>query len=141
MKYESLGKLARRRFQTLFSNIEYHLDKFKCLDLDNLQQIYKKLKKQEERTDFVCALPVIGKIKYNTMVHTYVTSDYVLKIAKFMDTLGLEYINDDIYKTLQEQQDELYLTYFKEDYEAEVRASETKHASYDILFNNDQEKE
>ena len=141
MKYESLGKLARRRFQTLFSNIEYHLDKFKCLDLDNLQQIYKKLKKQEERTDFVCALPVIGKIKYNTMVHTYVTSDYVLKIAKFMDTLGLEYINDDIYKTLQEQQDELYLTYFKEDYEAEVRASETNHASYDILFNNDQEKE
>ena len=47
---------------------EYHLDKFKCLDLDNLQQIYKKLKKQEERTDFVCALPVIGKIKYNTLI-------------------------------------------------------------------------
>lgn len=141
MKYESLDKLARRRFQTLFSNIEYHLDKFKSLDLDNLQQIYKKLKKQEERTDFVCALPVIGKIKQNTMVYTYVTSDYALKIAKFMDTLGIEYIDFDAYKSLKEQKDELYLAYFKDDYESEVKTIENKHDSYDILFNNDQEKE
>ena len=133
--------LAQQKFDNVLKTINSLLIKNEQINIEKLQKIYIKLKRKDQRVIGTLGLPLIGNIAQSGFSHDFSKSDDILKIAKLMDTLGLKYIDIEIYKGLKDQQDELYSTYFKEYYETEIKAQNQTTEALDILYNQELEKE
>ena len=131
---------AKQKFDNVLNYINNLLIKSEQLNIENLQKIYIKLKRKDQRVIGSLGLPVIGTIAQSALSHDFTQSDNVLKIAKLMNTLDLSYIDKEISQTLNEQKEELYLQYFKEEYETEAKAIENQNKALDCLYPLEQEK-
>lgn len=134
-------KFARQKFDNILNTIDNLLTKNDQLNIENLQKTYIKLKRKDQRVIGSLGLPVIGKIAQSALSHDFTKSDDIIKIAKIMDTLELTYIDKEISQKLKEQQNELYLVYFKEEYETESKALENQNKAINCLYPLEQEKE
>ena len=133
-------KFAEQKFDKVLATINSLLKKHEQLNIEKLQKIYTKIKRKDQRVGGMCALPIIGTIAQNSLTHDFSLSDDVLKITKLMDTLDLDYIDQEILHKLREQKEELYSIYFKEEYETEAKALENQNKAIDCLYLLEQEK-
>ncbi len=133
-------KFAEQKFDKVLATINSLLKKNEKLNIENLRNIYTKLKRKDQRVGGLCALPVVGTITQYSLTHDFSLSDDVLKIAKLMNTLDLNYIDQEILYKLKEQKDDLYSKYFKEEYETEARSLEYQDQALNVLFPSEQEK-
>lgn len=134
MELLNVEEQARKRFNNVYNCIDTILRKRDCFDNISLQHIYNRLAKKEMRDKMLENMPGIGKIYANERVHTYFTSDAILRLAQFMNRCGIIEINYANVQELKDRKEEIYNNLFREDYENEVRVDNFKIDAKNCLF-------
>ena len=140
MELLNVEEEARKRFNNVYNCIDTILRKRDCFDNISLQHIYNRLVKKEMRDKMLENMPGIGKIYANERVHTYFTSDAILRVAQFMNRCRIIEINYANVQELKDRKEEIYDKYFREAYENELRAYNNKIDAHNCLFPEEQEK-
>ena len=133
-------KLAKQEFDKVLNTIDSLLTKNDQLNIDNLQKIYIKMKRKDQRVIGSLGLPLIGGIAQASLSHDFSKSNCIPKIAKLMYTLELTYIDREIAQKLKDQKNELYSKYFIEEYETDAKALKNQNEAIDCLYPLEQEK-
>lgn len=82
----------------------------------------------EAKREKLKQMPLIGKMIYKNIETNYHESscepEFVLSL---MDNLGIEYLNNDALKQIQDNQDAIYEKYYRKEYERKYAEKEAKY--------------
>jgi len=130
----NIEKQAKKHFDDIYDVINSLLNQTGSIDFSTLKSCYSKLKKVEDRQQFLNSFPLIRKMINKKNIDKPITSQNILKVAQFMKRCKVSQIDKTMFEFLKANKKTIYYFYFKEDYENEVININNQNDAYACLM-------